>query len=149
MAFEALTNICFFPFTVTMAGVLCAKATCGRLASQRMAPVLAKLPNDDSLRQRIDIAVDHTLNNRTLNTRTHNAWQVVHGILPYGFAFQIEHDGQRIGALEWLLSGGALKGWDLGPGDHGVLEKHYTGSKDAKGQHDQWIGYLSQGGLDG
>jgi hypothetical protein len=109
----------------------------------------AKLPNDDSLRQRIDAAIDHTLNNRTLNTRTHNAWQVVHGILPYGFAFQIEHDGQRIGALEWLLSGGALKGWDLGPGDHGVLAKLDPGSKAAQGHPDQWIGYLSQGGLDG
>jgi hypothetical protein len=109
----------------------------------------SKLPADNSLRERIDAAVDNTLNNRTLSTRTHNAWQVVHGILPYGFAFQIEHEGQRIGALDWLLSGGALKGWDLIPGDHGVIAKLDPGSKAAQGHPDQWIGYLSQGGLDG
>jgi hypothetical protein len=107
------------------------------------------LPSDDTLRERIDAAIDHTLNNRTLSTQTHNAWQVIHGILPYGHAFQIEHDGQRIGALDWLLQGGALKGWDLIPGDHGVIAKLDPGSKAAQGHPDQWIGYLSQGGLDG
>src|SRR5258705_11572203 len=40
MAFEALTSICFLPFTLTTTGVLCANPTWGRFASQRTAPVL-------------------------------------------------------------------------------------------------------------
>ena len=48
------------------------------------APTFSSLPDPNVLRDRIDAVVDHTLNNRTLSTSTHNAWQIVHGILPYG-----------------------------------------------------------------
>jgi hypothetical protein len=109
----------------------------------------ASLPQSDTLRDRIDAMVDHTLNNRTLDTSTHNAWQVVHGILPYGKAFKIKKDGQMIPALDYLLGGGELKGWDLRPGDKGVMAVLAPGSKAAQGHPDQWIGYLSQGGQDG
>ena len=80
-----------------------------------------KLPTDDELRDRIDAMVDHTRDNRILNTGTHNAWQVVHGILPYGFDFKVEHQGELIGALQYLLDGGDLNGWELRPGDKRVL----------------------------
>jgi len=113
------------------------------------APTFSNLPNSDALRDRIDAAVDYTLNNRTLSTSTHNAWQIVHGILPYGKAFKVEHNGQLIPALDYLLQGGQLKGWDLRPGDKGVIAQLEPGSKAAQGHPDQWIGYLSQGGLDG
>ncbi|HEY2759736.1 MAG TPA: hypothetical protein VGI75_03315, partial [Pirellulales bacterium] len=114
-------------------------------------PTFAKIsPADENiLRDRIDAVVDHTLNNRTLNTHDHNAWQIVHGILPYGRAFRIDHDGEMIYALDWLLQGGALSGWDLRPGPNGVIAVLAPGSKAAQGHPDQWIGYLSQGGLDG
>ncbi len=77
------------------------------------APTFAKISpaDENALRDRVDAVIDHTLNNRTLNTHDHNAWQVVHGILPYGRAFRIDHDGQMIYALDWLLQGGALSGW--------------------------------------
>jgi len=113
------------------------------------APTFSSLPDANALRDRIDIVVDHTLNNRTLSTSTHNAWQIVHGILPYGKAFKIEHDGQLVPALDYLLQGGQLKGWDLHPGEKGVIAQLEPGSKAAQGHPDQWIGYLSQGGLDG
>src|SRR6516165_4192018 len=113
------------------------------------APTFSNLPDPTALRDRIDVVVDHTLNNRTLSTSTHNAWQIVHGILPYGKAFKIEHDGQRVPALDYLLQGGQLKGWDLLPGEKGVIAQLEPGSKAAQGHPDQWIGYLSQGGLDG
>ena len=103
----------------------------------------------DQLRDRIDAAVDHTLHNRTLNTRDHNAWQIVHGILPYGKAFKIEHEGQLIPAEDWLLQGNQLNGWELRPGEKGVIAVLAPGSKAAQGHPDQWIGYLSQGGEDG
>ena len=112
-------------------------------------PATSNLPKDDVLRDRVDAVIDYSRDNRTLNTQTHNAWQIVHGILPYGRSFKIEHDGQKISALDWLLSGGALNGWDLQPGDHGVFAVLAPGSKAAQGHPDQWIGYLSQGGEDG
>jgi hypothetical protein len=37
-----------------------------------------------------------------------------------------------------------LKGWDLRPGDKGVIAVLAPGSKEAQGHPDQWIGYLSQ-----
>jgi hypothetical protein len=113
------------------------------------APTFSSLPDPNALRDRIDAVVDHTLNNRTLSTGTHNAWQIVHGILPYGKAFKIEHDAQLVPALDYLLQGGQLKGWDLRPGEKGVIAQLEPGSKAAQGHPDQWIGYLSQGGLDG
>jgi hypothetical protein len=112
-------------------------------------PATASQPKDDVLRDRVDAVIDYSRDNRTLSTNTHNAWQIVHGILPYGRSFKIEKDGQKIGALDWLLSGGDLKGWDLTPGDHGVHAELAPGSKAAQGHPDQWIGYLSQGGEDG
>lgn len=118
--------------------------------SKDTAPTFStNLPAPDSLRDRIDAVVDHTLNNRTLDTSTHNAWQIVHGILPYGKAFKIKKDGQMIPALDYLLGGGELKGWDLRPGEKGVIAVLAPGSKAAQGHPDQWIGYLSQGGQDG
>ncbi len=107
----------------------------------------SKFPPNDQLRDRIDKMIEHTRDNRTLNTKTHNAWQIVHGILPYGKDFKVDQDGQLIGALDYLLQGGELKGWDLRPADKGVLAVLAPGSKEAQGHPDQWIGYLSQCGL--
>lgn len=104
----------------------------------------SKFPPPDELCERIDKMVDHTLDNRTLKTDTHNAWQIVHGILPYGKDFKVEHNGQLIGALDYLLEGGELKGWELRPGDKGVIAVLAPGSKEAQGHPDQWLGYLSQ-----
>jgi hypothetical protein len=67
--------------------------------------------------------------------------------LPYGKDFKVEHNGQVIGALDYLLEGGELKGWDLRPGDKGVIAVLAPGSKEAQGHPDQWIGYLAQCGL--
>jgi hypothetical protein len=109
------------------------------------------VPTPDALRDRIDAVVDYTLNNRTLNTRDHNAWQIVHGILPYGHDFKIERitdsGSEMIPALDWLLQGGALNGWSLRPGEKGIIAVVDPGSRSAQGHPDQWIGYLSQCGV--
>jgi hypothetical protein len=110
-----------------------------------------KLQSPNELRDRIDAVVDYTLNNRTLNTRDHNAWQIVHGILPYGHDFKIERitdtGSEMIPALDWLLQGGALNGWSLRPGEKGIIAVVDPGSRSAQGHPDQWIGYLSQCGV--
>ena len=135
---------------VTLAVVLLVSAGGCSHDSSSSAPVFnVSNESPDQLRGRIDAVVDDTLHNRTLNTRDHNAWQIMHGILPYGKAFKIDHDGQLIPALQWLLDGGDLNGWELRPGDKGVAAELRPGSKAAQGHPDQWIGILSQAGLDG
>ena len=110
----------------------------------------AELPSDESLSRRIDEMLRFTLDNRRLNSRDHAAWQVVHGVLAFGGEFQIEHDGQLVPALDWLLAGGPLRGWNIrsgGSADKGPIAVLEPGSKEGQGHPDQWLGYLSQTGL--
>jgi ribosomal protein S18 len=106
-----------------------------------------KLPSDEELRDRIDRAIDFTGSGRHLDTKNQAAWQIVHGALVYGRDFQIYHDGQLVGALDYLLDGGQLRGWTLRKGDHGLEAVLDAGSKTGQGHEDQWLGYLSQCGL--
>jgi hypothetical protein len=88
---------------------------------------------------------------RRLNTRDHGAWQVVHGCIPFREDFQIEHEGREISALDFLLSGGELTGWELKPGiklashagRRGLRAPVRPGSATAQGHADQWLGYLA------
>lgn len=98
--------------------------------------------------ERIERILDHTLNQRRLNSKDHAAWQIVHALLAFGDQLQIEHEGKLVPALQWLLDGNALTGWNLRPGDHGVVVPVEVGSKTGQGHPDQWLGYLSQTGLD-
>ncbi len=65
----------------------------------------------------------------------------------YGRDFQIYHDGKLVGAIDYLLGGGRLRGWNLRKGDHGVVAVLEGGSKTGQGHPDQWLGYLSQVGI--
>jgi hypothetical protein len=111
----------------------------------------AKLPDDDTLIRRIDEILVFTRDNRHLNSRDHAAWQVVHGILAFGGEYKLEHEGQLVPALDWLLSGqGRLRGWNIragGANDKGPIAVLEPGSKEGQGHPDQWLGYLSQTGL--
>lgn len=132
-----------------LAGVLLLTG-CQKKETVAPAPTFASdtLPKDDQLRERIDRVIDHTLNQRRLNTKDHAAWQIVHAMLAFGDQLQIEHDGQLVPALQWLLDGNSLTGWNLRPGDRGVIVPVEVGSKTGQGHPDQWLGYLSQTGLD-
>ena len=115
----------------------------------RPAPENAQieLPNDEQLRDRLDNAIQFTYTNRHLNTKDQAAWQVVHGALVYGRDFEIYNDGQLVKALDYLLSGGQLRGWTMRKGDHGLEAILEAGSNTGQGHEDQWLGYLSQCGL--
>jgi hypothetical protein len=110
---------------------------------EKTAPV-----SDDELKQRLDHALDLAFQYRRLNVRDHAAWQVVHGAVAFGRAFPVEKDGKIFSAVDYLLAGGTMKGWNLEPGDmlggrqglRAVLEQ---GSKTGQGHYDQWLGYLS------
>ena len=104
------------------------------------------LPDDATLQTKIDEVVDFT-EARHMNAREHAAWQIVHGILAYR-SLQIEVDGKLVSALDYLLKGGRLKGWELKPGDHGLEAVLEAGSKTGQGHEDQWAGYLSQVGME-
>ena len=109
--------------------------------------VAADLPTNEKLQQRIDGVLDHTLYERHLNSKDQAAWQIVHGMLSFGRAFQIEHEGKQVPALDWVLGGGSMTGWLMRPGDHGLQSIVEAGTKTGQGHPDQWLGYLSQCGL--
>ncbi len=104
-------------------------------------------PSDEQLRERLDHAIDYALNHRRLNTGDQAAWQVVHGILCFGRDLQIEHDGMLVPALDYLLKGGELKGWNMRPTPHGLLAVLESGSKTGQGHPDQWMGYMALAGV--
>lgn len=128
---------------LAVSGSGCSKPT----AQQQAAVATVELPSDNVLRDRIDKAIAFTQSNRHLNTKDQAAWQVVHGILVYGPGFEVYHDGQLVGALDHLLGGGALRGWTMRKGDHGLEAIVEAGSSTGQGHEDQWLGYLSQIGL--
>lgn len=120
-------------------------AGCNR--TQPPAVSKAPLPREDELRERLDRAIEFTYTDRHLNSQDQAAWQIVHGALAYGRDFQIYHDGQLVGAIDYLLDGGTLRGWVLRKGDRGLEAVLEAGSKTGQGHEDQWLGYLSQCGL--
>jgi hypothetical protein len=98
----------------------------------------------DNLRERIAKVIDHTLNQRQLNSTDHAAWQVIHAVLAYGRDLKIMHEGELIPALDYLLSGNRINGWNARPGNHGVFVPLEAESKAGQGHPDQWLGYISQ-----
>ncbi len=133
--------------------VLAALPGCDRLesasnASLTQTPSADRQPaSQDELRVRIDRALDYNRSHRHMDQGTNAAWQVVHGVLVYGPDLQMYKDGKLVSALDYLLRGGPINGWNLRPADHGVMSVLEAGSKTGMGHPDQWIGYLSQCGL--
>jgi len=120
---------------------------CRRPAPQPAAAVAPVTTAE--LQPRIDAVLVQTRNGRQLSTAAQGAWQVVHGILAFGEEFSVQHAGQPVAALDYLLAGGRLTGWKLRSADHGVLAVVEEGSTLGQGHPDQWLGYLSQCGSDG
>ena len=116
-------------------------------ATAPVATVGAELPDADAMREAIDASLDVT-ERRQLNTEDHAAWQIVHGIMAFGAGLHIEHQGEVVPALEWLLESGALTGWNLRPGEKGLEAVLEAGTQTGQGHEDQWLGYLSLCGLE-
>ena len=108
-------------------------------------PETAVVP--DNLPGRIDAAINYTREMRLMNTRDQAAWQIVHGLEAFGRDLKIETDGKEVSALDYIFQGNPLRGWNLRPGDHGVFVLLEAGSKTGEGHPDQWLGYLSQCGV--
>ena len=144
-----------FGLVLSLAAVGCsdsAKQSDKQIASQAAAPAAdatakdADAAADDELRQRLDDAIAG-VRSRQMDPKVNNAWQIVHGLLCFGPDLKITVDGEPTPALNWLFSGGQLKGWVLVPGEKGLKDVEEPGSKSGEGHDDQWLGYLSQSGI--
>ena len=139
-----LPRLWFFAWAVLLAG-------CGRpAAGPDVSPASATAVVDqESLCRRIDAVLTHACDGRRLDASVHGAWQVVHGILAFGRDFPLQHDGTESAALDYLLRGGRLTGWTLRPDNPGVIAVVEEGSMTGQGHPNQWLGYLTQCGLNG
>ncbi|NDC62542.1 MAG: ADP-ribosylation factor-directed GTPase activating protein isoform b [Planctomycetia bacterium] len=134
---------------ITIAALAIACGSCRPSVPPARETTAAEAVDIPALCVRIDRALAHARDGRRLDARVHGAWQVVHGILAFGRDFQIVHDGDASGAVDYLLSGGRLAGWSLRPGSVGIAAPVEPGSTTAQGHPDQWLGYLAQCGLEG
>jgi len=109
---------------------------------------------DEEILKQIDDALEYTYDRRRLSVgSTSNdqaAWQIVHGALAFKREFLVSDGSRDISAVDYILSGGKMKGLDLRRGD--LLDettKRYgiatvvAEDKMGQGHVDQWLGYLS------
>jgi hypothetical protein len=114
-----------------------------------------KLPSDAELLQQLDDALDFTLEKRRLDVKDQAAWQIIHGALAYKRKFLVRAEGKDVSAVEYALGGGPMKGWNLVEADvldektgrRGVRAQVEGGTLSGQGHYDQWMGYLSDTGL--
>lgn len=87
---------------------------------------------------------------RGLNVELNGAWQVLHGVLAYGTECLVQTPAGERRAVEYLLAGGKLAGFDPLPGDmlasgrRGVRFELEPASMSGQGHRDQWLAVLSQ-----
>ncbi len=142
-----------FFFAIFFAGCDAAlRETASGGASQRhvvrrtITPPLSEKTSGDELRAMIDEALDYTEHHRELSLEKNAAWQILHGVLAFGRDFQVRHAGQQVGALDWALGGGQMKGWTLRQTPTGLRAVIESG-KNGQGHEDQWLAVVSQCGL--
>src|SRR6476469_10066852 len=122
--------------------------------ANRAVSVDSALPSDENLLQQIDEALEYTYDRRRLSVgSTSNdqaAWQIIHGALAFKREFLVSDGSRDIPVVDYILSGGKMKGLDLRHGD--LLDeatKRYgiatvvAEDKMGQGHVDQWLGYLS------
>ena len=109
-------------------------------------PPMPALTGDEALRKRLDKAIELT-GKRHMSPQVNNAWQIIHGMLAYGYDLQLNADGKLVPGIEWLFDGGQMRGWQLVPGDKGLKDVEDPGSKSGEGHDDQWLGYFAQCGV--
>ncbi|MFM8434886.1 MAG: hypothetical protein ACKOBP_06000 [Planctomycetia bacterium] len=137
------------PIAAGLAAACMLAGGCGRTPPSPVAPAAPALPSPPPLCARIEAAIAHARDARRLDASVHGAWQVVHGILAFGPDFPLARDGVVGPALDYLLGGSPLIGWQLRPGKRGIVAVVEEGSTTGQGHPDQWLGYLSQCGLGG
>jgi hypothetical protein len=114
------------------------------------APKLAKKevpPVPDGLRKRVEAAIIN-VQKRSLTT-TNGFWTVFHGILGLGPGVELTNpqSGQKVNALDYISSGGELRGIRFKPmilPDGMAVEVVSTGDGQGQGHTDQFISEMGQ-----
>ena len=102
----------------------------------------------------VDKTLEFNRDSRLLSVERNAAWQVAHGAVAYGEDLKLVVGDQTLEALDYLFSGGEMRGWELTAGDTlpstgrpSVNAYVEAGSYVGQGHVDQFLGYLSQTGL--
>ena len=121
------------------------------------APPATGLPraiDSAQLEKKLDETIQSTFEKRHLSSTLHGAWQVLHGVLAYGRSFEIrDAKGQLVPAVDYLLGGGQVDGWEfvpgeqLGSGRRGLRATLQPGTTRGQGHADQWLAVLAQADL--
>lgn len=124
------------------------------LVQDPIDPLASNVDSTEPLLDLVTRTLDENLHRRVLSTNTHGAWQILHGVLAYGAPFTIETlEGERP-AIEYLLEGNPIDGFDPIAGDligdpprPGLRIDLQPGTKTGQGHRDQWLAVLAQCGL--
>ena len=102
----------------------------------------------------VERTLEENRENRQLSIEQNAAWQIMHGVLAYGTEFEIETPEGRVPAIEYILQGGRVPGFEPIPGDmfgdpprRGLRMELQPGMKIGQGHHDQWLAIFVQSGL--
>lgn len=118
-------------------------------------PITA-VPSEQQLGERLDDVLEFTYEARHLTLQDHAAWQILHGALAYKRNFLVDQpDGTRVSAVNYILSGGRVRGFDTEIGtqldaasdQYGLRILMDPGSKAGQGHRDQWLAVLAQSDL--
>lgn len=103
------------------------------------------------LQSMIHATLESNLKNRSLDKDRNGAWQVIHGAVAYGPSLPLTVEGKEVLAIDYLLNGGEIQGWELSLGPvlpttkkTGIIARVDAGSFIGQGHPDQWLGYFSQ-----
>ncbi len=116
-------------------------------------PETTATPSTETLQKQLDDILDFTFHERRLSLEQHAAWQILHGALVYQQDFQVYDQGQPVPAIDHLLAGRSMRGWNLEPVSQGLSNERGLrvimdeGSKAGQGHADQWLAVLAQSGL--
>ena len=108
---------------------------------------------EKSPQQFIADTLQYNLDHRLLSVERNAAWQVLHGVLAYGRELPLGVGDRRVPAVQYLLEGGELRGWelsrgtDLGDGRLGIRSRVEAGGYISQGHVDQWLAILAQIGV--
>ncbi len=124
------------------------------LATDPEQPVALELDQTESLESLVSRTLERNLRGRSLSTETQGAWQIFHGLLAYGSDFVVQTRDGTQGALDYLLDGGMINGFEANPGDsygdpprRGMRVEMDPSTKVGQGHRDQWLAIVSQCGL--
>lgn len=114
-------------------------------------------PKEADLQATLDETLDNVFEHRSLSLERNAAWQILHGVLAYRQAFLVAKEAgkedaaaTRVSAVQHILEGGAMRGWDVRPGvrlangRRGLRVQMEVGSKAGQGHADQWFAILAQ-----